>query len=292
MVSIDHAANVEKFGGAAWITLTFDGWETGAREAKTHLDYLLSKVLPRNGFDGPKIWKAELQKRGTIHFHILAFDPPTEKLKRLVSETWHKRTGSEKAKREAIAAAKQVKGTFFHNSAIHLERKAKKIAAHLKKGTDVATVPDVKRLRCYLAKYLTKETGDSAPWNLGRVWGKYQAKRLILHKPHEVEIRGAMFAHIRNFARAGVHLPKTVYDINEWMEYAGDQVWKKRSERISYWKWRKQKKRDREKALQESQASDKKHASKIIDFRYSGHDEKTEKSISEAGILPEMQRAA
>ena len=216
LVKIDHEATVKKWGAAKWITLTFDGKETGADNSKKSLDYLLSKVLPRAGYGGPSIWKAELQKRGTIHFHILHFGGD-ERMADLIAEKWHRITGS-------------------------------KQDAHLIHGTDCADVPDVKRLRCYLAKYLTKETGDASRWDLGRVWGKVRASGLVFHEEKVFEIDGDTLEGMQfRLKREGIQVPSRIYDFEEYFVYVDEQLALKKDDRIGYYHWRKIKAIERKK---------------------------------------------
>lgn len=216
LVKIDHEKTIDKWGTAKWITLTFDGEETGVERAKEYLDYLLSKVLPRAGYNGPKIWKAELQKRGTIHFHILLFGGD-DGLDNLVATRWHKITKS-------------------------------KQAAHLEHGTDCSTVENVKMLRCYLAKYLTKETGESSKWKEGRVWGVYQKSGLVMHQETTVEWDLSLIAVLRSAKKMGIQIPSKIYDLQEYVEYVDEMFSRNREARITYYRWRKEQKEKRSKA--------------------------------------------
>ena len=208
LVSFDHDRTVEKWGGCNWITLTFDGTETGAERAKAHLDNVLNHVIPRmQGVRAPRIWKAELQKRGTIHFHLLVYGP--EVCQDDLAKKWHRITGSTQD-------------------------------AHLEHGVDVAPVPDHKRLRCYLAKYLTKEVGCAKKWDLGRVWGVRDKKGLVFHEQVEVELDLPLSKTIKACKQMGIQVPTSIYDLEEWLAYVDAQLALPLEARVGYYQFRAQ----------------------------------------------------
>lgn len=63
-------------GCVPWlVTLTYrdvDGW--GARHVSGYLD-CVRKWARRQGFEIPYVWVAELQKRGAVHYHVVAWVP-------------------------------------------------------------------------------------------------------------------------------------------------------------------------------------------------------------------------
>lgn len=203
---VDYEAMLSKFGKAGWLTLTYDGSETGIEKCKPDLDYLLNHVIPRMGFNGPCFWKAELQKRGAIHFHILYFGLDSDQDTRdEISRRWHKITGSEQDD-------------------------------HLKYGVDLAPVPDALALQCYLCKYVAK--GENGAWSHGRVWGIRRKSKLIHHKEEVWDSDHKLSIAIKSLSSCGIHLPTTVYNIDEWFEYAEIQIGEKLEDRISYYKWK------------------------------------------------------
>lgn len=203
---IDYDRMNQEFGTAGWLTLTYDGKQTGVQDCKKHLDYLLSKVLPRAGFLGPAVWKAELQKRGTIHFHVLYFGLSDDQETRImIAEKWHAITGSKQKQ-------------------------------HLIHGTDLARVRSVDELRCYLSKYVTK--GESGQWENGRIWGIYRKPKIIDHEEIIHNSESSFSAVILAFRKVGIHLPSTVYDIHEWITYAEMMFNREPENRCSYYQWR------------------------------------------------------
>lgn len=218
LATIDFARMKKLYGCPSWVTLTYDGQGTGQEDSKQALDYLLSKVLPRKGFNGPKIWKAELQDRGVIHFHILMWHrKPRRKLSFLKSE-WHRLTGSTQG-------------------------------AHLVFGVDIKKVNSVRALKCYLAKYLSKhvtkvdpdgvETGGTENWPGGRVWGVREKSQLAFYPVESRDLPLRLLPVVKSARQLGIQVPPFIFDYREWIEYVESMIGRKLQNRITYYRWRK-----------------------------------------------------
>lgn len=121
-----------------FITLTYpESWPDSGEVWKAHLKAFWKRIKRRY----PRaacIWKLEAQKRGAPHYHLLTWGIPYESMY-IISRLWYEVVGSGDDK-------------------------------HLKAGTNVQIVRDVKGTLLYAAKYLGKIEGQK--WSKpGRFWG-------------------------------------------------------------------------------------------------------------------------
>jgi len=166
-----------KAGGyrATFITLTFAGYPTN-HEAKRCLHAFLARVRRRS----PKasaVWRMEYQKRGSIHFHILAFALPYWDQSEL-QEAWESITGENRS-RVDIRLVKSKRGVMYYVSKYIAKRSS------AKRSTSLVSVP-----------YLH----GRKKWRKGRFWGYHNKERLPLGQKYTgVLIRGDL---IKRFSRA------------------------------------------------------------------------------------------
>lgn len=135
---------------ALFITLTYRQNMQDHVAAKRHLDLALrwlKRYLPNSAM----LWRMEYQRRGAIHFHIIAFDAYALPLQRF-TEYWQKLTGDDSYPDVKFVQAGR------------------------------------RRLLAYVAKYVAKSSDDSGldnvtnseiPW-VGRFWGVFNRKHLPL----------------------------------------------------------------------------------------------------------------
>jgi len=140
---------------ATFMTLTFRGYPTNA-EAKRALHAFL-QVIRRDFQQASAVWRMEYQRRGSIHFHLLAFDMPYWDWKDILA-TWKRIT------RQSVARI------------------------------DVRLVRSRRGVMAYVSKYIAKVDSKSGStffisppylhggrkWRKGRFWGYHNKKGLPL----------------------------------------------------------------------------------------------------------------
>lgn len=136
-----------RFDKITFITLTYGAdFPSDPAVSKRHLQRY--RRFTEKGFGQLRVvWRAELQKRGAVHFHLLYLDPPFIPVWYL-EYMWHEA-------REEYGLEKT------HNS-VHLEKQRRNA--------------DPRLVAAYVGKYIGKPTeggDDELPPSVGRVWGKW-----------------------------------------------------------------------------------------------------------------------
>lgn len=146
-----------KSGGvrATFITLTFRGYPTNA-QAKQALQAFL-EVIRRNYAQASLVWRMEYQKRGSIHFHLLAFNLPFWRWQDILA-TW-KRITHQRVARIDVRLVRSRRGVMSYVS--------KYIAKVAEKGLKTFFIHPP-----YLHAYRR--------WRKGRFWGYHNKKALPL----------------------------------------------------------------------------------------------------------------
>lgn len=140
---------------ATFITLTFKGYPTNA-EAKRSLHAFLA-VVRRSFPEASCVWRMEYQKRGSIHFHILAFNLPFWHWSSVL-QTWKRITGQDVGRVD-----------------IRLVRSRRGVASYVSKY--IAKVD--KGIRKTFLVYPPYLHGIRK-WKKGRFWGYHNKKALPL----------------------------------------------------------------------------------------------------------------
>jgi len=97
---------------ATFMTLTFKGYPTN-EEAKRCLHAFLA-VVARKFRNASLVWRMEFQKRGAIHFHLLAFNMPFWDWKEILA-TW-KRITHQRVARIDVQLIRSRKGVMYYVS--------------------------------------------------------------------------------------------------------------------------------------------------------------------------------
>lgn len=209
LAKLDWKAMEFSWGKAKWVTLTLDGNKTGQEDAKKALHNLLSRSLPRTKNHSPVIWRAELQKRGAIHFHFIMWGRIDEEW---LAETWHRLTGSNQDK-------------------------------HREFGVDVKTVEmqDHNHVQVYISKYVSKdEKGEGTGWNHGRVWGVYRRNGLINNKERVIESDESFEKFVETAKSEKISVPREIYQFGDYCDYVEEMIKTEKNMRIDYYLWRKE----------------------------------------------------
>lgn len=140
---------------ATFITLTFKGYPTNA-QAKKALHTFLSNVS-RNFPQASCVWRMEYQGRGSIHFHLLAFNLSYWPWQELLS-TW-KRITHQNVARVDIRLVKSHRGVMSY------------VSKYIAKASS-----RVRKTFFILAPYLH----GCRKWKKGRFWGYHNKKALPL----------------------------------------------------------------------------------------------------------------
>lgn len=140
---------------ATFITLTFKGYPSN-EEAKTALHAFL-QVVGRNFKQAALVWRMEYQRRGSIHFHLLAFNLPYWKWQNILS-TW-KRITSQSVARVDVRLVRSRRGVMNYVS---------KYIAKVQK----------RRAKTFFISVPYLHVGRK--WRKGRYWGYHNKKALPL----------------------------------------------------------------------------------------------------------------
>jgi len=140
---------------ATFITLTYKRYPSNA-QAKANIHALMSS-LRRFAPQASAVWRLEYQKRGAIHFHLLAFNLPYWPQKEL-QNTWSKITG-EVCSRVDVRLVRSRRGV-MHYVAKYIGKVEKRI-----RKTSLVFVPYLHKMR---------------KWKKGRFWGYHNKKALPL----------------------------------------------------------------------------------------------------------------
>lgn len=175
---IEKAARLRAASGGVFITLTYRENMQDAALAKTHLDKVLRWLKYHKPF-GAFIWRMEYQKRGAIHFHILALNVHFVDAEEL-TVYWQVLTADDSY-------------------------------------PDVKAIRSQRRVLYYVSKYLAKtEQADKAGGDCGfislpyldnytgRFWGVTNRKRLPLAPQTVVQVSngdGRLFFDLKRYAR-------------------------------------------------------------------------------------------
>lgn len=128
------------------LTLTYPKvWNEDPTSWKRDLDTFF-KRLRRQFPSCSAVWKLEFQSRGAPHFHILLFNVSW------IDRLWCARTWA-----EVVASGDPL---------------------HIKAGTRIERVKSWKGVMAYAAKYLAKETRETATGSIGRFWGVFNREGL------------------------------------------------------------------------------------------------------------------
>lgn len=154
MFRLFHSLEFYKF---TFITLTYGScFPSDPTVSKRHLQRY--RRYTEKGW-GPLrvVWRAELQKRGAIHYHLLYLDAPFIPVWYL-EYMWHE--------------AREEYGLEKTRNSVHIEKQRRNA--------------DPRLVASYVGKYIGKPTtgdGDELPPSVGRVWGKWN-----IDNPIEEEI--------------------------------------------------------------------------------------------------------
>lgn len=192
-------SRLEKTASGLFLTFTYRANMQDHTEAKKHLDLLL-RWLKYNYPGGAFLWRMEYQKRGAIHFHVIAFNVNRVDLKQLTSY-WQDLTGDDSY-------------------------------------PDVETMHNRRKALYYVSKYVAKPEENSAgfinePYSektvfFGRFWGCVNRKLLPFAARSFLYLRGdaKIFHDMRRYARK--HYPRLsrrlqgfallVSDADQWLD--------------------------------------------------------------------------
>lgn len=145
---------------ATFITLTFKGYPSNA-EAKRALHAFIQQMA-RSYPNASAVWRMEYQRRGSIHFHLLAFNLPYWRQQELQA-TWE-RCSHQTMGRADIRLVRTRKGVMFYVS---------KYIAKVDKKTGSTSFIQVPYLHGY------------KKWRKGRFWGYHNKKHLPLAQKFE-----------------------------------------------------------------------------------------------------------
>lgn len=140
---------------ATFITLTYKGYPSNAK-AKNDLHVFLQHIR-RNFQSSSAVWRMEYQKRGSVHFHIIAFNLPYWHWTEILS-TWKRISGQDVA-RVDVRLVRSRKGVMWYVS---------KYIAKVERGT--------KKTFLVLVPYLNV----GRKWRKGRFWGYHNKRSLPL----------------------------------------------------------------------------------------------------------------
>lgn len=169
MFRMFHSLEFSKF---TFITLTYGGsFPDDPAISKRHLQRY--RRFTEKGF-GPMrvVWRAELQKRGAIHYHLLYLDAPFIPVWYL-EYMWHE--------------AREQYGLEKTRNSVHIEKQRRNA--------------DPRLVASYVGKYIGKPTegdGDELPPSVGRVWGKWnieepKSEEICLNYQQKLKLEKMLF---------------------------------------------------------------------------------------------------
>lgn len=177
------------------ITLTYHQNFTDHEQSKNHLKRFL-QALRRLKPDSSGIWRLEYQKRAAIHYHVLQFGGFIHHSK--IAEVWNRI--AENGDRD-----------------------------HLRAGTQIKRVSDVRNVQAYICKYLGKLDQSSCAGEgvnvssayRGRYWGYFNRSKIPVGRHEAIPITCQEAVLIRDHWRASKSLGNqpgtltTVYSASE-----------------------------------------------------------------------------
>ena len=135
MAKIDRNASAR----ALFVTLTYPSWSgTDFTTCKRHL-HAWAERFKRRFARGAFIWRMELQKNGTPHYHLIVFGVPYI-AHQWVARTWFDVVGTQDKR-------------------------------HVEAGTEIRRVASYRNALAYASKYAAKVAEREAGDTTGRVWG-------------------------------------------------------------------------------------------------------------------------
>jgi len=189
---------------AYFITLTYPEHYPDWVTAKAHFDAFYKRMVRKFG-DFPVLWRAELQARGAIHFHCIAFlgvDVLDAELSAIVAGAWYE-----------VAGGGDPYHYLFHIGAL---RGSKGCASR---------VGSMRRVLYYVSKYVAKV--NEFEQGIGRFWGLLGKRFLRFARKVRVYLPVGMMHNLMRFGKRFMRIPNRVrFRKLSWLMFDSDRFWR------------------------------------------------------------------